>query len=189
MSDDVRELVERCLARDETAMAELMELFRGQVFGLCYRMLGHRQDAEDVTQEAFVRVFRSLTSWDNTRDFKPWLLAIAGNRCRSWLSARGRRPRARDLVEDLPDDRPDERSHRNLTEEVDLALAELREEYRQAFLLFHQQQLSYQEIAENLQCPLGTVKTWVHRARRELADHLRRRGVVFDASPEESLPD
>ena len=63
-----------------------------------------------------------------------------------------------------------------------LALEKVREEYRRAFLLFHEQQLSYDEIAVVLAVPLGTVKTWVHRARRELVEHLRRRGVVPEAS-------
>ena len=66
-------------------MAALVDRFQGQVFGLCYRMLGHRQDAEDVTQESFSRALRSLKSWDNQRAFRPWLMAIAGNRCRTWL--------------------------------------------------------------------------------------------------------
>jgi RNA polymerase sigma-70 factor (ECF subfamily) len=65
---------------------------------------------------------------------------------------------------------------------VSLALARLRDEYRQAFVLFHEQELTYVEISEVLDCPVGTVKTWVHRARRELADHLRRRGVVEESS-------
>ena len=66
----------------------------------------------------------------------------------------------------------------NLAEEVSLALEDIREEYRQAFLLFHEQELSYADIAETLDCPVGTVKTWVHRARRELIERLRRREVV-----------
>ena len=65
-----------------------------------------------------------------------------------------------------------------MREELHLALSTLREEYRQAFVLFHNAQLSYAEIAATLDCPVGTVKTWVHRARHELADRLRQRGFV-----------
>ena len=68
----------------------------------------------------------------------------------------------------------------NLAEEVELALDGIRVEYCQAFRLFHEQQLSYSQIGEIMDCPLGTVKTWVHRARRELIDCLRRRGVVCE---------
>jgi RNA polymerase sigma-70 factor (ECF subfamily) len=175
---DICDLVERCLTGDEIAIAELLDRYRGLIFGLCYRMLGQRQDAEDMAQESLVRALRNLARWDNTRPFRPWLLAIAGNRCRSLLATRNRRPRPQHEVEHLPDLKPDGRIVQNLAEEVERALRNLREEYRQAFLLFHEQELSYAEIAIVLDCPLGTVKTWVHRARRELADELRRRGVV-----------
>jgi RNA polymerase sigma-70 factor (ECF subfamily) len=178
LPDEVRELVGRILAGDQFAMAALVDRFRGQVFGLCYRMLGHRQDAEDMAQESFVRALRNLASYDTRRDFRPWLLAIAGNRCRSLLSARGHRAIAIDELEQVADPAPDSQSARNLAEEIELALRELRPEYRQSFVLFHEQHLSYAEIAESLECPVGTVKTWVHRARRELANHLVRRGVV-----------
>jgi len=178
LPDEVSGLVARGLEGDQSALTEIVERFRGEVFGLCYRMLGHRQDAEDVAQESFIRALRSLANWDTQRDFRPWLLAIAGNRCRSMLAARMRRPRPTDDVEEIPDRKPDEQGARHLAEEVQRALLLLREEYRLAFVLFHEQHLSYAEIAESLLCPLGTVKTWVHRARRELADHLQQRGVV-----------
>ena len=75
---------------------------------------------------------------------------------------------------------PDLSAARDLAEEVQLALARVREEYRRAFLLFHEQELSYADIGKVLSVPLGTVKTWVHRARRELIGHLAERGVVRD---------
>ena len=159
-------------------MVELVEAHRGPVFGLCYRMLRHRQDAEDVTQESFVRALRSLRNWDSQREFLPWLLAIAGNRCRTLLAARMRRPAMSSLIEHPGDNAQQLVQARNLAEEVDLALGRLRVEYRQAFVLFHQQELSYAEISDAMQCPLGTVKTWVHRARCELIAILKERGVV-----------
>jgi RNA polymerase sigma-70 factor (ECF subfamily) len=178
LADDIRELVERCLRGEQPAMLDLVETYRGQVFGLCYRMLRQRQDAEDVTQETFVRALRSLRTWDHEREFLPWLLAIAGNRCRTLLAARMRQPPAAMLVEHPTDDALARADARNLAEEVELALATLRAEYREAFLLFHQHELSYAQISATLNCPLGTVKTWVHRARRELAARLAERGVV-----------
>ncbi len=184
MLDDVRELVNGCLAGDEVAMVELVERYRGQVFGLCYRMLGDREEAEDVTQESFLRVFRSLATWDNTRDFRPWVLAIAGNRCRSTLAQRTRRPATSQLLDDPPDSALGSRATRGLFEEVELAMQSLRDEYRQAFVLFHGEQLSYAEIGEVLACPVGTVKTWIHRARRELAQALRQRGIVQESGHE-----
>src|SRR5437867_1642096 len=139
--DDLPILVGRCLAGDQSAMLALVERFRGQVFGLCYRMLGQRQDAEDAAQETFVRVLKNLHRWDQNRDFQPWLLAIAGNRCRTALAARRKRPASDSAVELIADNAPDQRPAQQLAEEVRLALAELRPEYRQAFLLFHDRQM------------------------------------------------
>jgi len=181
----VEDLVDRCLAGEEAALRELVDRYHGLVFALCYRMLGHRQDAEDVAQESLVRALRALARWDRQRDFKPWLLAIAGNRCRTHLAGRRRRAQPSELVEELPDRAPPAEGERTLAEEVTLALEGVRAEYGQAFLLFHEQELSYAEIAEVLGCPVGTVKTWVHRARRELIERLRRRGVVHEVRHEE----
>lgn len=182
--DDVVEVVERCLAGDQAAMADVVRQYQGQVFGLCYRMLGDRQDAEDMAQETFVRVIRSLDRWDSARAFEPWLLAIAGNRCRTLLATRKRRPDTSPIVADVPAREYDAeaQAHRTLAEEVSLGLADIRDEYRQAFLMFHQHEMSYGDIAASMKCPLGTVKTWIHRARRELIDHLRSRGIVEETS-------
>jgi RNA polymerase sigma-70 factor (ECF subfamily) len=162
-------------------MTQLVERYRGQVFGLCYRMLGNREDAEDAAQETFVRVLRSLARWDSTREFEPWLLAIAGNRCRTALSVRKRRRREQPLLEppELPAGPPQDEGQ--LAEEVEQGLGRLRTDYREAFVLFHEQELSYEQIAETINRPLGTVKTWIHRARRELIRHLVNRGVVAES--------
>jgi RNA polymerase sigma-70 factor (ECF subfamily) len=175
---DLQSLVGKCLTGDQAAMLALVERFRGQVFGLCYRMLGQRQDAEDAAQETFVRVLKNLHRWDQARDFEPWLFAIAGNRCRTALSARKLRPTVEAVLDIIPDKEPDQRPAQQLAEEVQLALATLRDEYRQAFVLFHEQELSYADIAAAMEVPLGTIKTWVHRARRELIEYLRKRGAI-----------
>ena len=91
-----------------------------------------------------------------------------------------RKPTPQTLVDQVPDRQPDMMAAKQLAEEVERALEPLREQYRQAFLLFHQDELSYAEIAAALECPLGTVKTWVHRARRELIRQLSQRGVVTE---------
>lgn len=96
----------------------------------------------------------------------------------------GRRPVVTSLVDQLPDKPLGLEDEQNLAEEVELAMGGLRAEYRRVFLLFHQQQLSYQEISEVLGCPLGTVKTWVHRARREIVEQLTERGVVEQSAHE-----
>lgn len=148
------------------------------VFGLCLRMLGHRQEAEDATQDTFVRVANSLHHWDHQRGFEPWLLTIAGNRCRTLLAKRFRRPKTTPLEFPVEDHAPDEQRADHLAEEMFRVLQQMRPDHRQAFLLFHQQKLPYQDIANALGVPLGTVKTWVHRARLELVEQLQQREMI-----------
>ena len=174
---DDRELVERCLSGDPVGLRTFVEQFQGWVFALCFRQIGHRQDAEDVAQETLVRAVRHLHQWDGVRPLKPWLLTIAVNRCRTHLSRRNTRARTVEVVVEpvAPARRIGEF---DLAEELQLALQQLREEYRTCFVLFHQQELSLHEVARIMNCPDGTVKTWLHRARKELADLLRDRGIV-----------
>lgn len=177
----LQRLVDGCLARDERAIRGLIERYQGRVMALCSRMLAHHQDAEDVAQETFVRAVRSISKWDRTREFEPWLLAIAANRCKTLLGQRSRHSRSQ-LVEEPSCVRAGEdRAAKQLAEELQLGLLQLRMEYRQAFVLFHEHEMSYQEIAETLSSPLGTIKTWVHRARQELIQFLSRRGVIAEA--------
>ena len=179
------QLVRQCLDGDQPSMREFVDRFRHPVFGLCLRMLGHWEDAEDATQETFVRALRHLGRCDLSRPTEPWLFAIAGNRCRTMLATRSRRPANSSLASDPSDTRPCPSSRNQLVEEIDLGLAQLRIEYQQVFLLFHQHQLSYDEIAAALDRPVGTIKTWVHRARGELLSFLanREREEVHHALP------
>jgi len=176
---DDRLLVEAIRAGDPQAPRELIARFQGVVFGLCFRMLDHRHDAEDAMQETFVRALRGIFGFDADRPIRPWLLEIAANRCRTALAARARRPAPaeRSRIVDRPDARPAVADPDDLAGELELALSRLRPEYRRVFTLFHEQGLSYEEIAAALGRPVGTVKTWLHRARAELAAHLAGRGV------------
>lgn len=164
-------------------MATLVQRYQALVLRVCERMLGNRHDAEDVVQETFVRALKSLARWDPERPFRPWLLAIAANRCRTALAAR--RSVAVDsqsLAEQLPAPTDGRQPLGHLAEEVALALEDARPEGRQAFELFHYDGLAYAEIAEVLDAPVGTVKTWIHRTRQQVARQLVRRGVVEDRS-------
>jgi RNA polymerase sigma-70 factor (ECF subfamily) len=172
-------LVRRCLADDPAAIRDLVERFQADVFALCVRMLGHRHDAEDVTQEVFLRVFRSLRRWDPARPLRPWVLGIAVNRCRTCAGRRARGPELADYLHETADHRPDDDSA-ELYREIRTAVDDLRPDYRAVFVLFHEQGRSYEEIAEAVGRPVGTVKTWLHRTRLELLDRLRARGLVTD---------
>lgn len=168
-------LIDLCLAGETRAQREFVGRFQALILGVSLRILSHRQDAEDVTQETLVRALRGLSRFDQQRPLQPWILRIAVNRCRTALSLR----RPRDLEDRVASQLADERSRpdQELAEELDLALSGLREQYRISFVLYHHQQMSLPEIAEIWNCPVGTVKTWLHRARRQLALRLSERGL------------
>lgn len=174
---DDRALVEALRAGDPDAPARFVEQFQHVVFSLCLRMLHHRQDAEDVAQETFLRALRSIHRVDLERPVRPWLLGIAANRCRTALGRR-RQPQENPLaIETHADPRPPLSDPDDLASELARALDSLRPEYRAVFVLFHQQGLPYEDISAALNRPIGTIKTWLHRARAQMADHLSRRGV------------
>jgi RNA polymerase sigma factor (sigma-70 family) len=172
-------LVGRCLRGDSEAIRTLVERFQAEIFGLCLRLLNHRHDAEDVTQEVFLRVFRSLRRWDAGRPLRPWIMGITVNRCRTWMAQRGRRPELVDYLQDIAPASPADDSA-ELLREIHDALRELRPEYRSVFLLFHEQGQPYEDIATAMNRPVGTIKTWLHRARLEILQRLRRRGMVSE---------
>lgn len=180
--EDVR-LVRLSLRGDPRAMQTLVERFQAEVFGLSLRLLGHRQDAEDVAQEVFLRVFRSLRRWDGNRPLKPWIMGITVNRCRTWMSQRSKRPELVDYLQETAAGPPPDDSS-ELTREIHAALQELRLEYRSVFVLYHEHGQPYEEIAQCLGKPVGTVKTWLHRARLEVLERLRQRGMISEVGHE-----
>ena len=140
--------------------------------GLCVRLLHHRHDAEDVTQEVFLRIFRSLKRWDSTRPLRPWIMGITVNRCRTWMVARAETAGTGGLP--ARDNRKQARQNDSLelVREINAAVKELRWDYRSVFVMFHERGLPYDEIAEAIEKPVGTVKTWLHRARLEVLERF-----------------
>lgn len=183
MSADDATLVRRCLRDDSAAIQSLVERFQGDVLGLCLRLLHHRHDAEDVCQEVFIRVFRSLRRWDSKRPLKPWIMSIAFNRCKTWLGQRARRPELVDYLHETAAG-PAHEEPSELAGEIQIALTALRVEYRTVFVLYHEQGLAYDDIAAAVGKPVGTVKTWLHRARQEMLEYLKRRGMVPEVDHE-----
>ncbi len=175
---------------DVTAFQELVGRYQRRLFGLCYRLLGRYHDAEDACQEAFLRAYRALDHYDPGRPFDRWLLTIGANCCVSML--RRRRPR-RELAEDGFQDGvtsvqvsaspAEEVQTREFADAAAQAIDDLSEPYRAAFVLFHQEEMSYEEIAQALDLPLGTVKSRVHRARRVLYDRLCEAGFLEKETP------
>jgi RNA polymerase sigma factor (sigma-70 family) len=176
-------LVRRCLRGDAAAMERLVAAYQADVFGLSVRLLHHRHDAEDVVQEVFLRVFRSLRRWDSRRPLRPWIMGITVNRCRTWIAQRARRPELVDYLHETAS-RESADNGNELTREIDAAVHDLRMEYRTVFVLFHDRGLPYEEIAQAMRKPVGTIKTWLHRARLEVLDRLRKRGMISEVGHE-----
>jgi len=175
-------LVRRCLAGDAAAARELVERFQSDVIGLCTRLLNHTHDAEDVAQEVFLRIFRSLKKWDASRPLKPWVLGITVNRCRTAIGKRGKGPELADYLHEAPDHRPADDSS-EMAGEIRAAVDALRADYREVFVLFHERGQPYEDIAEAVGRPVGTVKTWLHRARVEVLEQLRSKGLMPEGEP------
>jgi RNA polymerase sigma-70 factor (ECF subfamily) len=179
-------LIRRCLAGDEKAYRELVEMYQPRIYALSLRMVRRSEDAQDVTQETFVRMFRALDRYDPERPFAAWLFSIASRLSIDHLRRRKHQPipltqRDRDDEEytiDVEDPglKPDEvTSHRQEEDRTKALIDSLPPHYRIVVLLRHQQDLAYEEIAEALHLPLGTVKARIHRARALLKERIEKK--------------
>lgn len=176
------ELVGRALQGSQEAYADLLGRYERPVFTLILRMVKDRSIAEELAQEAFLKAFDKLATYEAGRKFSSWLFKIAHNTAIDRLRRREVATVALDepvwdepdgpvrAIEDPGAETPEEAAERTaLSRALTRAVGELREEYRQVVLLRFQAGLDYTEIAEATGFPLGTVKTYLHRARKELA--------------------
>ncbi|MFN2432670.1 MAG: RNA polymerase sigma factor [Gemmatimonadota bacterium] len=174
------DLVRAALAGSERAFRTLVERYQRGVLSLVARIVGNREDAEDVAQEAFVKAFTKLDTFDPAYKFSNWLFKIAHNTALDALRKRGSEPAPApsddaeaDPLERIADPRapaPDESAElAEFRTDVEAALGRLRPEYRAVVVLRHLEGRAYEDIADILELPLGTVKTFLFRARRELA--------------------
>jgi len=176
------ELVERCLQGDEAAWDEIVRMHRRKVFNLAYKFVGRHDEAEDLTQDIFLRIFKALHTFDRRANFQTWLISISRNLCidhyRSMRKERemvAREVDASELSPASPDRGPDRLLEAgDLKDLVRRALAELPPNLREAVVLRDLQEFSYLEIAEQLGLPEGTVKSRINRGRLELAKHITR---------------
>jgi RNA polymerase sigma-70 factor (ECF subfamily) len=175
---------------DRKAFTRLVEENKRSVYGLCLRLLSDPEEARDAAQEAFTRAYASLESYDLEQPFTPWVLRIARNHC---LDILRRRIPARARVEldaddedgpprelaDTSSERADDAMQKAQTRQaLERAVAALPPNYREVVHLFHVEQLSYKEIAGTMGIPLGTVMTWLHRARAQLRTLLEGQEVA-----------
>ena len=187
--DPAHSLVSRCLGGDEGAWEELVRQHTRQVYGLCYRFTGSGAEAQDLTQEVFLRVFRTLKTFRSAEgSFGTWLARVARNLLIDHYR-RTRQERVTDPIEGQlkvleekgasAAERPDHAvAGREASEILQAALQKLSPDLREAVILRDLQEMEYREIAEVLGIPEGTVKSRINRGRAELARLLRRQKLV-----------
>ena len=182
------ELVARALAGSESAYGELVRRYERPLFSLIVRLVRDAAQAEDLAQDVFVKAIRALQSYDPARKFSSWLFKIAHNTTIDHLRRRGLDTEPLESGEDdelgplrsIADTSiagpADELERRELGGALDQAVGALRPEYREVMLLRFRENMAYEEIAEITGLPLGTVKTHIHRARKEMAEILSAMG-------------
>ena len=173
---------------DRAAFAELVEKYKQPVLNFIYRTLRDETEAEDLAQNVFLQIYKSRSRYRRTAKFSTWLFTIARNLCLNELRRRSRHP-AESIEEthaeneDQPQRQYEDKSqmappekllHGELAQKIEEALAELPENQRSAILLCRQNELSYEEIAEVLDCSLSATKSLIHRGRETLKEKLKR---------------
>ena len=183
-------IVQRVLEGDTNAVEELVLEYEKKVYNVALRMLNNSEDAADMTQEAFIKAYNSLSGFRGDSKFSVWLTRIVSNLCLDFLRSRNRRPTVslsmededgEDVQLDIADtsQSPEQLLERSLTREsVRRGLQSLPEDYREILLLREIQGLSYDEIAAALDIEVGTVKSRIFRGRKKLCDYLIKDGNI-----------
>ena len=179
---EIDPLIERCLNGDQAAWDTIVRLYRRKVFNIAYKFVGRHDEAEDLTQDVFLKLFKSLRTFDRRANFSTWLISVSRNLCIDhYRSVR----RERELVNHDVDvvtlgrptggDSPEAMLlRRDRVALLRAALDKLAPSLRTAIMLRDIRELSYQEIAETLDVPEGTVKSRINRGRAELARQIAR---------------
>jgi RNA polymerase sigma-70 factor (ECF subfamily) len=183
-------LVRRCVAGDAAAWEEIVQTYNRRIYNICYRFAGSANDAEDLTQEVFIKMYRTLATYDHTKGaLVTWVTTITRNllvdhfrktkqdRLTDSIDAASPHEDALPLSEQIQDQSapPDQRVRsREVSEAIHAALAKLSPELREAVILRDLQDFDYREIATVLKVPEGTVKSRINRGRAELARLLQR---------------
>jgi RNA polymerase sigma-70 factor (ECF subfamily) len=183
-SEDSR-LIKAALGGDDAAYARLMRKYHDAIFSFIFRMVHDREQVEDLTQEAFIKAFASLKNFNEEFAFSTWLYKIATNNCIDYIRRRKLQmysidkpieSKDSDYTFELPDESYEADKELISDQRAVLlrkAIDQLPEKYRRVILLRHSEEQSYEEIAEQLKIPIGTVKAHIFRARELLYKQLR----------------
>lgn len=181
----VKKRIKQVLKGDQSAYGEIVEIYKDKVFQLCYRILGNRHEAEDMAQEAFIRAYVNISSFNIDLKFSTWLYRIATNLCIDrirkkkpdyYLDAEVSGTDGLTMYSQVASDTTlpeDEVESLELQETIQREITKLPEKYRSVIVLKYIEELSLNEISEILDIPLGTVKTRIHRGREALRHQLR----------------
>ena len=180
--DSIDALIQRCLAGDQTAWEQIVRQHWRKVFNIAYKFTGKHDEAEDLTQDVFLKIFKSLDTFDRRANFQTWLVSVSRNLCIDHYRSVRKERETIDRDVDAGDLSPVATTvspiaaleHRDRVELLKAALAKLAPSLREAVMLRDIQELSYQEIAERQKLPEGTVKSRINRGRTELARQIRR---------------
>jgi len=188
MHDADFHLVERCKQADHCAFEDLIDRYKNKVYNYVCRMIDRPEDAEDITQEVFVRAYQSIDRFRGDSSFQTWIFRIATNLCVDYSRRAKRQVRTAWSVDDpLSEEEPDrcreipdarrlpeqELQRRELQHQVRMALTKLSEKLRTVLVLYDIQGMSYEEISHTLNIPIGTVKSRLFNARAELGKRLQ----------------
>ncbi len=172
-----RSLVSKAMQSDHQAFGELVRRYQRSVFNVCYRIMAQRQEAEDMTQETFLRAYSRLHTFDLERPFGPWIRRIGANLCINDIKRR--KPASLPLEDEWEgpttqvSDRPEiSRVQKERAESIREAILSLPEHYRAVIELRHFFDMSYKEISAALEIPISDVKSHLFRARKTLAERL-----------------
>jgi RNA polymerase sigma-70 factor, ECF subfamily len=194
-SGDIEALIQRCLGGDQAAWDQIVRTYWRKVFNVAYKFVGKHDEAEDLAQDIFLKIFKSLDTFDRRANFQTWLISISRNLCidhyRSVRKERETIDRDVDANELSPVSHEESPAaaleQRDRVTLLRQALAALPDTLRTAVLMRDIQEWSYQEIADKLRLPEGTVKSRINRGRTELARQIRKlRGD--DYSPSGAMP-
>jgi RNA polymerase sigma-70 factor (ECF subfamily) len=181
----VKKRIKQVLKGDKNAFGEIVEIYKDKVFQLAYRMLGNRHEAEDIAQEAFIRAYVNIQSYNINLKFSTWLYRIATNLCIDrirkkkpdyYLDAEVAGTEGLNMYSQIPSNIPlpeADVESLELQATIQRAISKLPEKYRSVIVLKYIEELSLNEISEILEMPLGTVKTRIHRGREALRKQLR----------------